>query len=100
MADDPLAWPGPNPTPDEEDSIAGRLASRIDALPPAPGDAIDWATAAAAFEREALALAPRAAAAQLLHEAGRIHEERLGNAEAALDYFRRATALDPAFLPA
>jgi len=96
---DPLDWPRADGTPGGEDSIAGQLASRIDALPPAPDDAIDWATAAAAYEREALALGPRPVAAQLLHEAGRIHEERLGDPAGALQYHRGAVALDPSFVP-
>ena len=97
---DPLEWPAPSKAPDDEDSIAGRLASRIDALPPSPADAIDWASAAAAFEREAIAIGPRPSAAQLMYEAGRIHEERLDAGETALEYFRRAAELDPGFVPA
>jgi len=96
---DPLDWPRTEPSPDGEDSIAGQLASRIDALPAAPGDAIDWAAAAAAFEREAEALGVRPAAAQLLYEAGRIHEERLGDPAVALEYHRRALVIDAAFVP-
>ena len=88
---DPLDWPPAERDPGGEDSIAGQLASRIDALPPAPGDAIDWANAAAVFEREAAALGARPAAAQLLYEAGRIHEERLGAPTVALEYHRRAS---------
>src|SRR6266568_457252 len=101
MADrDPLAWPAPCAATEGEDSIAGQLASRIEAVPPAPDDAIDWAAVAAVFEAEATALSPRPAAAQLLFEAGRIHEDQLGNGEAALDYFRRAVGLDRGFVPA
>src|SRR5512144_1670647 len=96
---DPLEWPRAEPDPEGEDSIAGQLASRIDALPAAPGDPIDWAGTAAAFEHEAVVLGPRPAAAQLLYEAGRIHEERLGSPAVALEYHRRALALDAAFLP-
>ncbi|HEY6002077.1 MAG TPA: hypothetical protein VIV57_04320, partial [Anaeromyxobacter sp.] len=60
---------------------------------------MDWASVAAAFEHEASALGPRPAAAQLLFEAGRIYEERLGDAAAALSFHRRALRLDPGFLP-
>jgi tetratricopeptide (TPR) repeat protein len=95
----PLDWPRPDTAPGGEDSIAGQLASRIDALPAAPGDAIDWAAAAAAFEREATALGPRPASAPLLYEAGRIYEERLGDPAVALEYHRRARSLDAAFVP-
>ncbi len=98
-ARDPLDWPPSEDSPGGEDSIAGQLASRIDALPPAPGDAIDWASAAAGFEREAAALGDDPAAAQLLYEAGRIFEERLGDGRAALQYHRRAFTLDPTFEP-
>ena len=96
---DPLDWPRDEPDPQGEDSIAGQLASRIDALPAAPGDPIDWASTASAFEREAVALGARPAAAQLLYEAARIHEERLGNLAVALEHHRRALALDATFLP-
>ena len=96
---DPLDWTRTEPTPGREDSIAGQLASRIDALPAAPGDAIDWATAAAVFEREAAALGARPAAALLLYEAGRIYEERLRDPAVALDYHRRALSLDATFVP-
>ena len=96
---EPLDWPRAEPSPDGEDSIAGQLASRIDAVPAAPGDAIDWAAAAAAFEREAEALGVRPAAAQLLYEAGRIHEERLRDPTVALEYHRRALGIDAAFVP-
>jgi tetratricopeptide (TPR) repeat protein len=83
----------------DADSIAAQVASRIEALPAAPGDALDWASIAAGYEREAAALGPDAAAAPLLHEAGRIWEERLGNASEALARYRRAHAVDPGFLP-
>ncbi len=96
---DPLDWPRADDAPGGEDSIAGQLASRIDALPPAPDDAIDWAAAAAVYEREAASLGPRPLAAQLLYEAGRIYEERLGDLAGALQYHRRAVALDPSFVP-
>ena len=96
---DPVDWPTPAPDPDGEDSIAGQVASRIDALPPAPRDAVDWASTAALLEREAAALGARPAAAQLLYEAARIHEERLGDPSVALDYHRRALSLDPSFVP-
>jgi tetratricopeptide (TPR) repeat protein len=96
---DPLDWPQADPTPDGEDSIAGQLASRIAALPPAPDDPIDWASAAAVFEREAAALGARPAAALLLYEAARIHEERLHDPAVALEYHRRALSLDATFVP-
>lgn len=92
-------WPRADPTPDREDSIAGQLASRIDALAAAPGDAIDWAATAAVFEREAAALGARPAAALLLYEAGRIYEERLQDPAAALPFHRRALALHATFVP-
>ena len=74
---DPLSWRPPGESPGGAVSIAGELASRIEAVPSAPADAMEWASAAAALEREAEALGPRPAAAQLLHEAGRIYEEHL-----------------------
>lgn len=95
----PLDWPRAEPSPDREDSIAGQLASRIDALAAAPGEAIDWAATAAVFEREAAALGARPAAALLLYEAGRIYEERLHDPAVALDYHRRALPLDATFVP-
>jgi cellulose synthase operon protein C len=98
---EPSAW---RPTGDslEEagaDSIASEVAARIAAAPSAPGDAMDWASVAAAFEHEAAALGPRPSAAQLLYEAGRIYEERLRDPAAALAFHRRALRLDPGFLP-
>ncbi len=95
---DPAQWrPGGEAT--EGDSIAGQLASRIEKVPPSPGDAMDWAAIAARYEREALAMAGRPAAAELLFEAGRVFEERLGDADAALDLYRRAFAAGRHFLP-
>jgi tetratricopeptide (TPR) repeat protein len=95
---DALEWPRPRAQATEEDSIAGQLASKIEALSPTP-DGIDWSRAAADFEREATALAPRPAAAVLLFEAGRIHEERLADPAASLELHRRALAVDPSFVP-
>ncbi|BDG06593.1 tetratricopeptide repeat protein [Anaeromyxobacter oryzae] len=92
-------WPPPGDAGGGADSIAGELASRIDAVPPAPGDAMDWVSVAAGYEREALALGAHPATAELLFEAGRIYEERLGDPAAALEFHRRAFARDPAFLP-
>ncbi len=96
---DPTQWQPAGERPDGDDSIAGQLASRIDALPSAPDDAMDWVATAAGFEREAAALGPRPEAAQLLYEAGRIYEERLADPAGALAFHRRALALDPGFLP-
>ncbi len=96
---DTLHWPPTGELPDGADSIAGHLASRIDALPAAPGDAMDWAANAAEFEREASALGACPEAAQLLFEAGRIYEERLADPAGALAFYRRALERDAAFLP-
>ncbi len=81
------------------DSIAGELASRMAQLAPLPGDAMDWAALAAAFEREARARRPEGAAAPLLHEAGRIYEQRLGNLPDALAYYRAALDQDSRHRP-
>jgi tetratricopeptide (TPR) repeat protein len=81
------------------DSIAGQLASRIEKAPSSPGDAMDWAAIAARYEREATALGDRPGAAELLFEAGRVFEERLGEAEAALGLYRRAFSASRRFLP-
>ncbi|HYD39189.1 MAG TPA: hypothetical protein VEB43_00035 [Anaeromyxobacter sp.] len=94
---DPSQWP-PGGEP-EGDSIAGQLASRFEKVPPSPGDALDWAAIAARYEREAVALGDRPGAVELLYEAGRVFEERLGDRSAALDYYRRALAAGPPFLP-
>lgn len=96
---DRFQWESRGDLPEGAQSIAEELASRIDAAPAAPGDAMDWAAAAAAFEREASALGARPGAAQLLFEVGRIYEEHLADPAAALAYHRRAMGLDPAFLP-
>src|SRR5512140_592053 len=85
--------------PDGADSIAGELASRIDAVSPSPGDAMDWATIAARYEREAAALGIGARAGELLYEAGRIYEERLGDPGSALVFYRRGLDADPQFVP-
>jgi cellulose synthase operon protein C len=92
-------WPRGGDVDPGADSIAAELASRIDAVPPAPGDAMDWASVAAGYEREARALGDHPAAAELLFEAGRIYEERLLDPGAALEYHRRAYALAPGLLP-
>lgn len=83
-----------------DDSIAGQLASRISSSPAVPGEPLDWAAAAASYEREAAAkgLGPEAAA--LLAEAALIHEVRLGAPQDALALLRRAVAADPGFRPA
>jgi tetratricopeptide (TPR) repeat protein len=86
------------PEPAGGDSIAGQLASRIEASPVAPGDALDWARLAADLVREAGARQGREAA-RLLHEAGRIHESRLDDAPTAAELWRRAVAADPGHLP-
>lgn len=93
------SWQPTGETPGGADSIAGELASRMDAVPSAPDDAMDWAAVAAAFDHEAAALGPRPAAAQLLFEAGRIYEEHLGDPATALAFHGRALGLDPGFLP-
>ena len=82
----PETHDSPGVTPD---SIAAQLAARIDDLP-ATGEAGDWAAAAAACEREATERAHGREAALLLHQAGRIHEERLGDPERALAFYERA----------
>ena len=93
-------WPAGGPPQDGADSIAAEVASRIDAAPTAPGDALEWASAAARYEREALAPGSEARAALLLAEAGRIYEERLADPEGALGFYRRAVVADARFLPA
>ncbi|MBI5066673.1 MAG: tetratricopeptide repeat protein [Deltaproteobacteria bacterium] len=80
------------------DSIAEELAARIEDLP-GEGDAVDWAATAATCEREAAERGPGREAALLLHQSGRIHEERLGSPEVALAYYEGALALDPTHLP-
>jgi len=62
------------------DSIAEELAARIEDLP-STSDVVEWAATAATCEREAAERGPGREAALLLHQAGRIHEERLGTAE-------------------
>jgi len=79
------------------DSIAEELAARIEGLS-ADSDAVDWASTASTCEREAAERGPGREAALLLHQAGRIHEERLGNPEVALAYYEGALALDPSHL--
>ncbi|HVO21333.1 MAG TPA: hypothetical protein VMU15_18875 [Anaeromyxobacter sp.] len=99
MADsDPSQW-RPGGQPSEGDSIAGQVASRIEAVPPSPGDAMDWAAVAARYERQAAALGSTQAAAELLFEAGRVYEERLSVPEVALAFYRRALDAGPRFVP-
>jgi tetratricopeptide (TPR) repeat protein len=71
----------------------------MEVLPVAPGDPIDWAATAAAFEREASALGRTPAAARLLYEAGRTFEEGVGDDAAALHFHRLAFEIDPGFVP-
>ncbi|MFL5270594.1 MAG: hypothetical protein ACJ79E_00790, partial [Anaeromyxobacteraceae bacterium] len=59
----------------------------------------EWRAAAAVLEREAAAFGADPAAARLLHEAGRIHEERLGDAAGALARYRAALEIDRLFAP-
>ena len=94
----PAPWPPGDEAP-EGDSIAGQLASRMERVPPSPGDALDWAAIAARYEREASALGDRPAAAELLFEAGRVFEERLTDPQAALGFYRKAFAAGRHFLP-
>src|SRR6266540_164578 len=81
------------------DPMADEVAGRVAPLS-APGGAIDFAASAALLEREARALGEDPAAARLLLEAGRIHEERLGDASSALALYRSAIELDRFFEPA
>ncbi len=97
-ASDPSQWP-PAGERSDGDSIAGMVASRIEAVPPTPGDALDWAATAARYEREAAALGDRPGVAELLFECGRIHEERLSDPETALGFYRRAMAAGRRFTP-
>src|SRR5690606_18617386 len=55
----------------------------------------NWAATAAAFETAAQACPSEARAAQLLYEAGRIHELELGDPQTATDAYAHATRLDP-----
>jgi tetratricopeptide (TPR) repeat protein len=89
----------PGQAPGGPDPAAEPLPSRVDPEPSAPGGGADWAAVAAGLEREAAAIGACPEAGQLLFEAGRIHEEHLGDPAAALAFHRRALALDPAFLP-
>ncbi|WP_157596466.1 tetratricopeptide repeat protein [Plesiocystis pacifica] len=54
-----------------------------------------WAETAQALTIAADASESKARSAQLLYEAGRIHEHRLGDANAATDAYARASALEP-----
>jgi hypothetical protein len=59
----------------------------------------DWERHAAVFEQRAvLAEDPRAVVAQL-HRAGEVCEHRIGDADRALGFYRRALEASPAFLP-
>jgi tetratricopeptide (TPR) repeat protein len=95
----PPGW-GDHPAPDHDDSIAGQLASRMATAVATPDEALDWAAAAAGFEREALARGPGTESAALLTEAAVIHEARLGAPAEALALLKRAVAADAAFRPA
>ncbi len=88
----------PSPAP-PADSLAAQLVARVDDLLPTAGDAADWTAAAAACDREATERGEGREAAVLLHQAGRIHEERLGDPDGALAFYERATAVDPGHLP-
>jgi tetratricopeptide (TPR) repeat protein len=82
------------------DSIAAQIAARIEASPTVPGDALDWASIAAGYEREAVARADEpSAAAALIFETGRIFEEQLGSPAEALAVHRRSFERDPTFRP-
>jgi len=81
------------------DSIAELLQARLSQFSAVPGDAMDWTALAALYDREAAALGEAPSAAQIVHEAGRVHEERLGDPIEALAHYRRAAALDPTFIP-
>jgi lipopolysaccharide biosynthesis regulator YciM len=95
---DPGQWPPGGESP-EGDSIAGQLASRVEKVSRGAGDALDWASAAARYEREAAAVGDRPGAAELLFEAGRVFEERLHDPHVALEYYRRAFGASRQFLP-
>ncbi|HET6438243.1 MAG TPA: tetratricopeptide repeat protein [Anaeromyxobacter sp.] len=95
---DPAQWP-PGDDASGGDSIAAQLASRFEKVPRSPGDAMDWAAIAARYEREAAALGDRPGAAELLFEAGRVFEERLGDRQSAFEFYRRSLAAGRRFLP-
>jgi tetratricopeptide repeat protein len=95
----PPSWDSA-PEPAHDDSIAGQLASRISSVPVTASEPLDWAAAAASYEREATSLGPGADAAVLLSEAALIHEVRLRAPVDALALLRRALAADPTFRPA
>src|SRR5690348_7373924 len=80
-----------------EDRPAPPASERGGASGPPAAEA--WREAAAVLEREASAFGADPAAARLLHEAGRIHEERLGDAAGALARYRAALELDRLFAP-
>ncbi|HEY7726461.1 MAG TPA: tetratricopeptide repeat protein [Anaeromyxobacteraceae bacterium] len=81
------------------ESIAAEVAASVEHLPPAPDEMADWASAAAACEREARARGPGQDAARLLHHAARIYEVRLGDLAAARACCQAAVAADPSHLP-
>jgi hypothetical protein len=88
------AQSAPEPSPTPEAPAADRLASSLTRLATDGTPPVTWGSLSTAFEREA-ALCVGAAAARLLHEAGRIHEERLGDPASALALYRKALAADP-----
>lgn len=63
---------------------------------PTDAPSTDWASLASLYQREASAMGACPAAAVLLHEAGRLHEERLRDAAGALARYREASSIDPA----
>lgn len=99
LADPPLPPPGRGSAAAPADSLAAHLAARVEDLPPSAGDAADWTAAAAACDREATERGQGREAALLLHQAGRIHEERLGDPDGALAFYERAIAVGPGHLP-
>jgi tetratricopeptide (TPR) repeat protein len=93
-----------SPPPAGDRSPAASPAAPEGAAPSSPdpsisaGD-IDWAAAAAACEQEATERGQGRDAALLLHQAGRIQEERLGSPEVALACYEGALAVDPTHRP-
>src|SRR5690242_9696368 len=85
----------PGATSEERAARPEAWAHAAAACPPADA----WRAAAAVLEREAAAYGADPAAARLLHEAGRIHEERLDDAAGALARYRAALAIDRLFAP-
>lgn len=99
MADSPpadaRAFPADAPASVATDSIAGQLAARLAQLPTSPIDAMDWTTLALAYEYEARAVGAGPSAGWLFHEAGRIHEERIGDPRQAMELYRAAAESAP-----